>query len=466
MSFWDELQQASFRGVPFAVRGGSSLFGRRTTVHQYPNREKPFPEDMGRSAGEYRIAGFLVEDSLVYGGGSVIAQRNAMKAAVEAPGPAILVHPTYGQLKVSVLDRSAEFVERMDRGRYFEFNLTVVEWADRIFPTSAQASTSLLSNLADALDLGAAADFVKSMTQTINLGLGVVKGVISLGRAVVGQVVSCAAGFAVLVGQASRDATSLANMACLLGAVVGQSYGRYTNANVTSAYIASRANSGISALTLPTLETQAAAARQSVNVATSAFTAAANATDASSVGNFPVAAQAVTSALASAIINPGDAVRLFNTLAAYAPAAPGGTGQTVAAQGVAQAAVSAMLRRAAIGAMARAIAAYSPTSYNDAANVQTDVTAAIDSEILVAGDAGDDNTYQALRDLRQAVVATLQAAGANLARLQTFAFGATLPALVLANRLYQDASREGQLVAQANPVHPAFMPTTFQALAQ
>ena len=173
----------------------------------------------------------------------------------------------------------------------------------------------------------------------------------------------------------------------------------------------------------------------------------------------------MTSALSATIVNPGDGVRLFNTLASYMPAAPGGVGQTIAAQGVAQNAMSALLRRAAIGAMARAVASYSPTSYNDAVNVQTIVTDAIDNEILVAGDNGDDNTYQALRDLRQVVVTALQAAGANLAQLRMFTYGASLPSLVLAQRQYQDAGRENQLVTQVNPVHPAFMPTSFQALS-
>ncbi len=39
------------------------------------------------------------------------------------------------------------------------------------------------------------------------------------------------------------------------------------------------------------------------------------------------------------------------------------------------------------------------------------------------------------------------------------------PALYLANRLYQDPTRAPQLVAEADPPHPAFMPPAFRALA-
>jgi prophage DNA circulation protein len=39
------------------------------------------------------------------------------------------------------------------------------------------------------------------------------------------------------------------------------------------------------------------------------------------------------------------------------------------------------------------------------------------------------------------------------------------PSLVLAQRLYRDPTRADQLVVFADPVHPAFMPTSFGALA-
>ncbi|MCK8543991.1 hypothetical protein LNQ35_16945, partial [Yersinia ruckeri] len=59
----------------------------------------------------------------------------------------------------------------------------------------------------------------------------------------------------------------------------------------------------------------------------------------------------------------------------------------------------------------------------------------------------------------------LQQAGANLSRLEIQRFNRSLPALNIANRLYQDASRSDGLVSMANPVHPAFMPTRFKALS-
>jgi prophage DNA circulation protein len=76
-----------------------------------------------------------------------------------------------------------------------------------------------------------------------------------------------------------------------------------------------------------------------------------------------------------------------------------------------------------------------------------------------------DATYNALRDLRGSVVRDLNTRGAQLPPIKTFAFSASLPSLTLANRMYRDSSRADELVVQADPIHPAFFPQEFSALA-
>ena len=55
--------------------------------------------------------------------------------------------------------------------------------------------------------------------------------------------------------------------------------------------------------------------------------------------------------------------------------------------------------------------------------------------------------------------------GADLSVIASFSFSAYLPSLVLANRIYRDPGREPDLTQQINPIHPAFCPQVFQALA-
>jgi prophage DNA circulation protein len=116
-------------------------------------------------------------------------------------------------------------------------------------------------------------------------------------------------------------------------------------------------------------------------------------------------------------------------------------------------------------AAANLTADYQPSSAADAAQVRTMVASALQAEIDSAGDSGDDAVYTALKALRAAVVEDLNTRAAQLPTLMTVRTQAPVPSLVLAYRLYGDASRSDELIAEAAPVHPAFMPTIIKVLS-
>jgi len=49
-----------YDGVPFFVDSGARDTGRRTVVHEYPKRDNPYAEDMGRRAIEYSVRGYVI----------------------------------------------------------------------------------------------------------------------------------------------------------------------------------------------------------------------------------------------------------------------------------------------------------------------------------------------------------------------------------------------------------------------
>ncbi|MNY61817.1 hypothetical protein D3C86_1985400 [compost metagenome] len=102
-------------------------------------------------------------------------------------------------------------------------------------------------------------------------------------------------------------------------------------------------------------------------------------------------------------------------------------------------------------------------SYDDAINLMGRVCDTLDGAILAAGDNSEDEVYEALLTLREDTVALLQSRGASLAPMVTESLSANLPSLNLANRFYQDVARADDLVDEANPIHPAFMPRKFKA---
>ncbi|VVN45680.1 hypothetical protein PS655_05796 [Pseudomonas fluorescens] len=167
--------------------------------------------------------------------------------------------------------------------------------------------------------------------------------------------------------------------------------------------------------------------------------------------------------LVAGIADPGNAISLLGLLASYTPSTFGGSGVISGAREVAQDATSALLRRSALAPIGEVVATYVPTSYDEAMTTMEMVTGFIDAELLVAG---DDRSYNAMIALRQSVVSALTTTGATMPALEAFSFRAPMPALVMASRLYQDAGRTDELIQQADPIHPAFMPTHVKALVR
>lgn len=440
-TYFKQLQPASFRAVPFKVLGGESEFGRRTRVHEYPYRPLPWVEDLGRKTRTFQLTGFLVGDD-------VISQRAAIIAACETKGPGNLVHPTFGAKTVSLVG-GIKIAERWEKGRYFELTFTFVEGGPRVYPTSKTSTAAAVHNAAFQANLSMTADFANKVLSALQSG-----------AAVVSMAVSTALSWYNTAQTLVGDATNLFNLVCSLPG----DFGRFFNGNSAGVLRSTTPVAGSTA-TIQSLIAQGSESRSAVATAGAALSIAASSLQSSTSSAFATAAQDVAAALQASSVNPADALRLLEQLATFTPAVATPSSLVGDAMSTMQSACGDLFRRAAVVALASASSSYQPTSYNDAVNVRTTVTGFIDNEITIAGDEGDDATYGALRTLRQSVVTDLVARGANLAQMTTFTFGASLPALYLANRIYQDPTRSDQLVAQVTTPHPAFMPTSFQALA-
>lgn len=134
-----KFRQASFRGAGFLIDNVDSQFGRRVVTHEYPQRDKPFSEDLGRRARRFSVSGYLVGSN--YG----LARDNLIEAC-EQPGAGELVHPYQGTLRV--VCEGITVRERRQDGGYCEVSLTFVEQGENAFP-------SAISNPSTAVDLAA-----------------------------------------------------------------------------------------------------------------------------------------------------------------------------------------------------------------------------------------------------------------------------------------------------------------------
>ena len=151
MGWREELQPARFRNAAFHVELGRQAGGRRTAVHEYPEQDKPFVEDLGGKAETWRITAFVIGDGYK-------TARDALRSALREYGPGVLVHPLHGQISLQVQDW--ELSETTEQGGYAEFAITFVEPGEQQFPQSGYDTRSRVSTASDRAFDASRLDFV------------------------------------------------------------------------------------------------------------------------------------------------------------------------------------------------------------------------------------------------------------------------------------------------------------------
>ena len=148
----DNLVPASFRGAIFHVEVSSRASGRRTVVHQYPKRNDPYSEDMGREAVRWQFTGYLIlRDKGI--GGNLLSQIGALIAALEADDAGILVHPTLGAMLV--MCERYSYGDKRQQGGYVEFDMQFVEAGKPAMSGSADAGSQMTDSASAAENTGA-----------------------------------------------------------------------------------------------------------------------------------------------------------------------------------------------------------------------------------------------------------------------------------------------------------------------
>lgn len=116
-------------------------------------------------------------------------------------------------------------------------------------------------------------------------------------------------------------------------------------------------------------------------------------------------------------------------------------------------AIAALTRRAAIIEAARSSSSIDFDSQNQALSTRDVLVTAIEAEQLIAS----DEVFNALAELRTAVVNDISTRAADLAKLITYSPKATLPAVVVAYALYADANRDADIIKRNAIAHPGYV---------
>ncbi|WP_154960909.1 DNA circularization protein, partial [Klebsiella grimontii] len=162
---WEDLRDASFRGVPFFFRDVEGTGGRRAIPHAYPKKEVGWTEDHGAVLTQQQINAILL-------GSDYINQMNRLLAALNTAGPGEMVHPWFGVQKVQV----GRVTHRLstEEGGIAYVSFEVYEAGEQLFPSSTEDTSATTLSAADTVkealangDYFEALDGVGSMVDTL-----------------------------------------------------------------------------------------------------------------------------------------------------------------------------------------------------------------------------------------------------------------------------------------------------------
>ncbi|WLH36834.1 DNA circularization N-terminal domain-containing protein [Pseudomonas sp. FP2196] len=154
MNWRDRLLPASFRGVGFWIDQAKTPVGRKGQLHEYPQRDLPFFEDLGQQAKTHDLTAFII-------GPDCLEQRDKLLKALEA-GSGELVHPWLGRLQVKVGE--CDMTHTRQDGGLVTFALKFYPDQPLPFPTATVSTQKVLLAKADTLLGSAVARFEQAMT--------------------------------------------------------------------------------------------------------------------------------------------------------------------------------------------------------------------------------------------------------------------------------------------------------------
>lgn len=420
MDTWHfSIRPASFRGVPFKVAEDEATFGRRTVPHEYPLRDVPYTEDMGRKVRRYSVSAYVI-------GSDFMAQRDRLLTALEQGGSGTLIHPFYGSLTVNV-DGDITFRHSRDNGGMCEISLKFIESGQLSYPTAGGATAQNVENAADAADQSFADKFLDDFDLTgpdwisdgviqsvsdmlddvIDFFEMVDSGISDLARLLQGDL-------SVLFPPPSQVAEIISRVQAMWAA--GKSI-YYNTDSAISAVDNLKYISGIDSLAPRGVWPTQSASQQHTTVATNAFSQL-------------MRSSAITQSTRQFSALPTPTASNYN----YRPAT-----------------------RAALTDSPRQNRESSvlPVSYDQLTRQRTSYSQLFDRETCrVSG----DEPFIRIEDLRQTVWLDIQKRLQLTAKTVTRTPDDVTPAVVLAADWYDDASRGAEIVALNNIPHPGFVP--------
>ncbi len=473
MSTWrDSLLPASFRGVGFFIEKAVVPAGRKGQLHEFPQRDEPYFESLGKQSKVHTLTGFIV-------GPDCFEQRDKLLQALEQEGAGELVHPWLGRVQVQVGECGV--THNLSEGGLVRLDLKFYPANPLKFPVSTLNTRRQLLGASESL-LDSALRRYRSVMATVD---AVRINIQALRSALSGV-------FATIQRQFTPFMTIYSDVTALVHSLVNAPL---TVSTLFTTFFASfdgdsrrarRAN-GTSSIGGASTGTNAGSGSGS-------STGGGSGSGSASGSNGTAASSAAARSGSNGGVSSVETVDYRSVISEATQQAEAVSGINLVSQssgldtGVTAQAAANLVQDALLVKVAKIVAsmpvATTVTPLTVVPSLDQQVTQALQRvDVPVADDVielrdtlssaiweaslkADPEHYLALNTLRQALIRHLNAVAASGVRLVDMKVSESLPALVLAYRRFGDASRAQEMVQRNRLAHPGFVPPGTLKIAQ
>ncbi|WP_296201457.1 DNA circularization N-terminal domain-containing protein [uncultured Hyphomicrobium sp.] len=405
------LRKASFRGAHFWVETDSIAYGRRIETHEFPNRDRPYQEDLGEKAIEFNVTAYVASDNL-------LSEKAALVNACRRRGAGTLVLPTEGSQRVVVF--SCERTHDRDKLGYIAFDIHFGEAGTSM----GIGVTAVLSRLVGIAVGGAIPALRSDFLRTYNV-----------------------------VDEASWVLPAAVNtVKAVLAAIDDTRLGTQMKPE---------GNTAIAATIAAAYENAQALAYDGAGIRPPKQSAI-DVRGSSVSGKIVQVMADLIADVRLQSINANEAIEALGTIASIETQGSGaGLGITAQVEKGNDLAIGSLVRRLALMELAVAGSEADFTDRRVAIRVRAQMAQGFEREMASA----TGELYQRLDEIRGRAADAISQKIASIRPTITVEGNASEPSLTWAYRLYADATREVDLRTRNRVRHPAFMPPSFQAEA-
>lgn len=419
----DKLLPASFRGISFLIPQTSVPVGMKGQLHEFPQRDTPFFEQLGKQSQVHKMTAWVIGDDC-------FDRRDKLIEALNTPGGGELVHPWLGkmQVKAGECEMSHDFVG----GGMVSFDLTFYPDEPLKTPAARVNTQAQVVNSSESLLTSSLNRYQTTMGKVNQARLGLLQMRNSL-SSVFSVIQQQFAPFLSVFTDVTGFAQSLMNSPGTLSSLFSSYFSSFSGFDFFGSSSSSSSGGGSGSGYRGAV---AEASQQTESVSSINTVSPLGGTD------------TVTASQATADLVQDSVLVQIGLIVSEMPVAT--QPQSIESMpSVEQQAIQPVVRPEV------------PVA-DDVIELRDSLNEAIHKASLKA----DPEHYQVLNSFRQSVVKHLTAVAQSGVRLVDITPSETLSALVLAYRRFGDATRSPEVVQRNRIRHPGFVPAVPIKIAQ